>query len=177
MQRLVTGAGHRVRAVNSGDEALRAVEADAFDVAVVDLEMPGMSGAATITKLRLAAPSLRVLVVSGYDDRRHVLEAFEAGADGYLLKDELADSLTRSLQEVRAGGAPLSARVAAIVLRQFRRASSEPRPAPTVERVREALGITKQPLGRITPVKLGRGSDQFPIVERPGTGNDDGEDR
>jgi DNA-binding NarL/FixJ family response regulator len=126
MERLITGAGHRVHAVSTGAAALRALETQGYDVAIVDLELPGLSGADTILRMRRVAPELRVLVVSGYDDRRHVLAALAAGADGYLLKDELHESLGRSVAEVRAGHSPLSPRVAAVIVRQARRAPSEP---------------------------------------------------
>ena len=138
MERLITSAGHRAHAVSTGAAALRALETQGYDVAIVDLEMPGLSGADTITRMRRVAPELRVLVVSGYEDRRHVLAALAAGADGYLLKDELHESLSRSVAEVRAGHSPLSPRVAAVVVRQARRAPSEPpsdQPS-TVARVR-----------------------------------------
>jgi len=126
MERLITGAGHRATVVSTGKDALRALEVEGYDVAVVDLEMPGLSGAETIIRMRRLSPGLRVLVVSGYADRRHVLAALAAGADGYLLKDELHEALGRSIAEIRAGLAPLSPRVAAIVLRQARRAPTEP---------------------------------------------------
>jgi DNA-binding NarL/FixJ family response regulator len=139
MLRIVTAAGHRAVAVPSGTDAMAVLASEGFDVALVDLEMPGMGGADAIPRMRTVAPGLRVLVVSGYEDRRHVLSAFEAGADGYLLKDELHDSLRKSLEDVRAGHAPLSPRVATIVLKQVRRrAGSEPGSPVAVARVRAA---------------------------------------
>lgn len=123
MERLVRGAGHRATAVEDFDGAADALGAEHFDVALVDLEMPGLCGPELIAALRILAPELRVLVVSGHDDRRHVLEALDAGADGYLLKDDLGAELATSLSEVRAGLSPLSARVAAVVVRHLRNRS------------------------------------------------------
>lgn len=120
MEKLIRAAGHRATAVESYQEAAAALATESFDVALVDLEMPPPSGADLIARLRRLAPALRVLVVSGYGDRRHVLEALDAGADGYLLKDELGEALSGSLQEVRAGNTPLSPRVASVLLRQLR---------------------------------------------------------
>lgn len=101
-------------------EGLEAAAAHSYDVAIVDMEMPGMDGAALITELRRMVPGLRILVVSGYGDRRHVMAAIEAGADGYILKDEISESLPGSLQDVRAGYTPLSPRVAAVMLSRLR---------------------------------------------------------
>ena len=125
MKRLVQAKGHRVTTATSCDEALTALAADSFDVAIVDLEMPGRHGAQAIAALRAAAPDMPLLVVSGYDDRTHVLGAIDAGARGYLLKDELSETLPSSLNEVRAGLTPLSPRVAGIVVEQLRRARSQ----------------------------------------------------
>lgn len=119
---LITRAGHRATAVADASAAMSALATSDFDVAIVDMEMPGAGGATTIATLRSRDPNLRVLVVSGHDDPRRVLAALEAGADGYLLKDELSSALGASLQDVRAGLTPLSPKVAAIVVRELRRA-------------------------------------------------------
>ncbi|RMH39889.1 MAG: response regulator [Deltaproteobacteria bacterium] len=171
MARIVTDAGHRAIAVASGDAAMAALRDHGFDVALVDMEMPGMDGADTIARLRRLAPGLRVLVVSGYEDRRHVMSAFEAGADGYLLKDELHESLRKSLDAVRAGHAPLSPRVAAVVLKQVRRrAGSEP--PPTHERVREALGLGR-PIARLRKnPRLGAGTGSHGSIDAGDAGGD-----
>jgi len=163
MHRLITGAGHRATSVPSGEAAVEALALSGYDIALVDMEMPGMGGAEAIERMREVTPDLRVLVVSGYEDRKHVMSAFEAGADGYLLKDELHESLRKSLDAVRAGHAPLSPRVAAIVLKQVRRrAGSEP--PVSRERVERALGL--QPLARVRPIKrFGSGSGSHDLIE------------
>jgi DNA-binding NarL/FixJ family response regulator len=120
MERLVARAGHRVTGCSSAMAGLQAATLSPYDIAIVDMEMPGMDGAALIGELRRVMPEIRVLVVSGYGDRNHVMAAIEAGADGYLLKDELSESLAESLQEVRAGHTPLSPRVARLMLARLR---------------------------------------------------------
>jgi DNA-binding NarL/FixJ family response regulator len=120
MEQIVTRSGHRALAVGVFREALDALRREAFDVAIVDMEMPDASGETAIGILRAYAPEIKVLIVSGHGDRRRVLAALDAGADGYLLKDELGESLAASLLDVRAGNTPLSPRVASIVLRQLR---------------------------------------------------------
>ena len=98
IERLIRRSGHRVTAVGTDFAAVRAMATQKFDVAIVDMEMPGKGGPATIEALREYDPQLRVLVVSGYDDRRRVLAALDAGADGYIVKDEVHESLLSSLQ-------------------------------------------------------------------------------
>lgn len=128
MEHLVTRAGHKATAVDSAQAAIRVLDTEKFDVVLVDMEMPQHNGAVTISFLKKKFPNLPVLVVSGYDDPRHVMAALEAGADGYLVKDDLNDSLAECLHNVRAGQAPLSPRVAAIVVRKLRKALRETSP-------------------------------------------------
>jgi DNA-binding NarL/FixJ family response regulator len=120
IERILSRAGHRTVSCGSPAEGLAAATTTGFDVAIVDLEMPGMSGATTIAELRKISPTLRVLVVSGYSDRQHVMAALDAGADGYILKYEISVALSGSLQDVRAGYTPLSPRVAALMLARLR---------------------------------------------------------
>ena len=120
MERLLARAGYRPMSCASPMERLEAAAQGPYEVAIVDMEMPGMDGAALITELRRISPGIRILVVSGYGDRRHVMAAIEAGADGYILKDEISESLPGSLQDVRAGYTPLSPRVAALMLSRLR---------------------------------------------------------
>ena len=116
----MTRAGHRATGCASPMAGIQAATISPYDIAIVDMEMPGMDGAALIGELRRVIPEVRVLVVSGYGDRNHVMAAIEAGADGYILKDEVSDSLADSLQEVRAGHTPLSPRVARLMLARLR---------------------------------------------------------
>lgn len=122
--RLILRSGHACMAVDGPKAAMAAMAAERFDIAIVDMEMPDGGGVPMIGRLRQVDPQLRILVVSGYDDRRHVMAALDAGADGYLVKDEVADALGASLQSVRAGHTPLSPRVASIMLRQMRKTRS-----------------------------------------------------
>jgi len=121
MEHLVTRSGHRATAVDSAHAGVLALKKSDFDVVLVDMEMPQHGGPATITFLKSKFPQLPILVVSGYDDPKHVMAALEAGADGYLVKDDLNESLAECLQNVRAGQAPLSPKIASIVVRKLRK--------------------------------------------------------
>lgn len=136
VERLVGRAGHETRAAHDGTTAVEMAKAEVFDVALVDLGMAGMDGVATLRALREACPALRLLVVSGFDDREHVLDAVGAGADGYVLKTELPQRLSAALDEVYVGGGPMSARIATFVLEELRRAPEGTRPGgePTATR-------------------------------------------
>lgn len=125
--RVLRRGGHRVAGAPDMVAAREYLAGDDVDVVLLDLEMPGTRGPDAIAQVRELCPGARVLVVSGHDDPRHVMAALEGGADGYLLKDELGEALGDALQAVRAGHAPLSPRVAAVMLRRMReRPATEP---------------------------------------------------
>lgn len=128
VERMVGRAGHESSCVDDGARAVALARAERFDVALVDLGMPGMDGVAVLRALRTACPELRLLVLSGFDDRPHVLDAVSAGADGYLLKSEIGERLDAALREVLAGGGPMSARIATYVLEALRPAAGTPSP-------------------------------------------------
>lgn len=102
-------------------EALASVVAAAPDVVLVDLHLPDRDGPDLITALRVALPSARLVVVSGYDDEFRVTEALRAGAHGYLLKTSPITDIIAGIREAASGGAPLSPRLTESVLRAMRK--------------------------------------------------------
>jgi DNA-binding NarL/FixJ family response regulator len=139
VERIVARAGHEVHGAIGGEAGVDAARTQRFDVALVDLGMQGMDGVQTLRALRKECPDLRLLVVSGFDDRVHVLDAVSAGADGYLLKSELVGRLALALEEVRTGGGPMSAKIARFVIEELRKSpegtlpgDGEPGPAKTL---------------------------------------------
>jgi len=99
----------------TGEEALERAVADAPDVVVMDLAMPGMGGLEATRRLVSAHPGLPVLVLTMHDDES-VFAALRAGARGYLLKDATVDELARAVHAVRRGDAILDRGVAARVI-------------------------------------------------------------
>jgi len=133
--RMVVKAGHEAAPAASADRALELAKDERFDVALVDLSMPGTDGVTTLRLLRRDHPDLRLLVVSGYDDRSHVVAAVAAGADGYVLKTDLGERLSAALSEVSEGGGPMSAKIAHYVLEELRATDEEQRRTRQAERV------------------------------------------
>ena len=86
------------------------------DVALVDLGLPGMSGSALIRTLGEAAPAVRALALTAFDDEANVFEAIRAGAYGYLLKDEPTERLVSAIEEAVAGAHPVSSRVTGFLI-------------------------------------------------------------
>ncbi len=107
-------------AFRSIEEALGPIERDPPQVALVDVGLPGMSGIEGIPLLKQRCPGLAVLMLTVYGDDERIINAVCAGACGYLLKKTPPARLLDCLQEVAAGGAPMSPEVARRVVDLFR---------------------------------------------------------
>jgi CheY-like chemotaxis protein len=85
--RIVFRDAYTITLAASGDEALRAVEAAPFDVALVDFAMPGMNGLEVLCRIRAERPAIRRAVVSGYPDLPEIVAASASGlAEAVLMK-------------------------------------------------------------------------------------------
>ncbi len=97
----------------NGDELLKLVKVDEYDVAVVDMSMPGLSGIALIKRLKSEKPKLRILVLSMHGESQYAARALKAGASGYLNKDSAAEQLVGALRKIAAGGVHIGEAAAA----------------------------------------------------------------
>lgn len=91
-----------------GIEAVRAVERLEPDLILMDLSMPRMNGFEAIREVKSRFPEIKILVLTVHKTEEHVLEAFQAGADGYLLKYAAKDELFLALKSVFEGRSFLS---------------------------------------------------------------------
>jgi two-component system response regulator DesR len=92
-----------VAEVGRGDEVVPAARQARPDVALLDVEMPGLDGLAATTALRAAVPSCRVLVVTTFGRPGYLRRALEAGASGFVVKDTPARQLADAVRRVHAG--------------------------------------------------------------------------
>jgi DNA-binding NarL/FixJ family response regulator len=127
-----------------GDAAVRHVAADAPDVVVLDMKMPGPGAVETIAAIRASQPASHVLVFTSYAEDSQVRDALTAGATGYLLKDAMRDDLVRAVREVAAGRAWLDPQAQRQMLDWMRR---PPSPIDTLTaRERSVLALLAQGL-------------------------------
>ncbi|MFZ4717957.1 MAG: response regulator transcription factor [Ilumatobacteraceae bacterium] len=101
---------------SDGAEAVSIVDAQQPDVVLMDLSMPGMDGVEATRRISSQHPEVSVVVLSSFSERRMVLEAIDAGAAGYLLKDGGMDDILRAVRSAAQGEAPLSPRAAQAIL-------------------------------------------------------------
>jgi DNA-binding NarL/FixJ family response regulator len=109
-----------------GHEALAQVRAQDFDVAVLDMTMPGRSGIELIKQVKEARPKLRVLVLTMHKEEQYAVRALRAGASGYLTKESAADQLVAAIRRIAAGGAYVSPETAERLALDAGRASDAP---------------------------------------------------
>jgi DNA-binding NarL/FixJ family response regulator len=117
----------------SGEEALELVRELAPDVALMDLEMPGMGGVRATREIMTIAPLTRVVVLTISDEDSDVMDAILAGACGYLLKDASIQDLLRGIRGAAVGESLISPGIAAKVLQKLRATHAVPEAAETIE--------------------------------------------
>lgn len=110
------------------------------DVALMDVQMPGIGGLAATAEIARQVPGCRVLILTTFDYSQYVLEGLQAGASGFLLKDAPADELIGAIRRVHAGESFVQPDMAARLLTELGRKLSSPTEALT-EREVAILGL------------------------------------
>jgi len=90
---------------NNGAEALARIREGHYDIAVLDMSMPGRSGIELIRQVKQERPHLPILVLSMHSEEQYAVRALRAGASGYLTKESAADQLVTAIRRIAAGGA------------------------------------------------------------------------
>ena len=112
-----------LKAYANGEDALRGIPVDNPDVALVDINLPGISGIECVAKLKVQMPKLQVLMLTTYEETGLIFDSLRAGASGYLLKNMPPDELLQAVEQVHAGGAPMSMQIARKVVQHFHKIS------------------------------------------------------
>ena len=101
-----------VAEASDGAEAIACVAREKPEVAVLDLQMPKRNGMDATRQVKKDFPRTRVLILTAYDDDPYIFAAFQAGANGYLLKTASSDEICRAVRAIAAGESALSPTVA-----------------------------------------------------------------
>lgn len=103
----------------TAEEALRRIPCENPDVVLMDINLTGMNGIECVSRLKERLPQTQVLMLTTYDDGDLIFDSLRAGANGYLLKNMPREELVQALQQVQAGGAPMSLQIARKVINYF----------------------------------------------------------
>lgn len=107
-------------------DALQQVGAHRFDLAMIDLGLPDGSGVKVVQALREAQPDAQSVVVTIHDDDEHLFPALQAGAYGYILKEQSRELITEQLQRISQGEPPLSPSIARRMISYFSAQANRP---------------------------------------------------
>ena len=105
-----------VAEVGRGDEVLAAARTGRVDVALLDIEMPGLDGISAGAELARELPETRTLILTTFGRPGYIRRAIESGAGGFLLKDAPAEQLGDAVREVAAGGRVIDPGLAAAAI-------------------------------------------------------------
>jgi DNA-binding NarL/FixJ family response regulator len=112
------------------------------ELVLMDINLPGMSGVECVRTLSQQMPGLLIVMLTVYDDDDDVFNSLAAGASGYLLKPVRAQALVEAIEEVYAGGAPMSIKIARRVVQAFKKPVQIPNEvAELTAREREVLDL------------------------------------
>lgn len=117
-------------AYKSGEEALRAIPSAPPDVVLMDIHLPGMSGITCVARLRNVLPKLQILMLTRFEESDTIFQALRAGASGYLVKNIPPAELVQAIEQVHAGGAPMSMQIARKVITHFQ---AIPKPPDSID--------------------------------------------
>lgn len=103
----------------TAEDGLQNIPKENPDVVLMDINLPGMSGIQCVSRLKKRMPKIQVLMLTTYDEGDLIFDSLRAGANGYLLKNMPQEELVEAVQQVHAGGAPMSLQIARKVINHF----------------------------------------------------------
>lgn len=108
------------------EDALKNLLIDNPDIILMDVDLPGMNGIQGIKEARKVLPKVNAIVITVHDNSEIVFDALCAGASGYITKTSSHFKILDAINEVAAGGAPMSGNIAKMVVESFRRSTESP---------------------------------------------------
>jgi DNA-binding NarL/FixJ family response regulator len=115
-------AGFRcVGVYESAEAAMAALPGEQPSVVLVDINMPGMNGIECVRLLKPQMPQTQFMMLTVYEDPDHIFKALSSGASGYMLKRTPRAELLAAVQDIHAGGSPMSSNIARKIVQSFQR--------------------------------------------------------
>jgi two-component system, NarL family, response regulator DesR len=105
-----------VAQVGRGDEVLKAANDSSPDVALLDIEMPGLDGLAAAAELKKRHPDTSIVILTTFGRPGYLRRAMESGVSGFIVKDSPADKLAETIRQVRMGRKVIDSDLAAAAL-------------------------------------------------------------
>ncbi|MGC6431553.1 MAG: response regulator [Jejuia sp.] len=129
---------------SNGKEALEVIKTNKPHVLIVDIRMPEMNGIEVVSEINKSAQDVKTLVLSMHDSEEYVVQAIQAGADGYLLKGASKEEFIKALNKVASGGKYFTGDVSAIIMNNFVNGNTNSAVSPKVEIKQDPFNLTKR---------------------------------
>ena len=107
------------------ETALKEIPNRTPDVVLMDINLPGIKGVECVRRLRASLPAVQFLMLTVYEDSDSLFNSLKAGASGYLLKRSGFTRLLEAIQDVHAGGSPMTPQLARRVVQYFSRPTED----------------------------------------------------
>jgi DNA-binding NarL/FixJ family response regulator len=134
-----------VSVYSNAEAAVEGLPGDTPDVVLMDINLPGMNGVECVRRLKQAAPTIQVIMLTVYEDTDNIFNALAAGASGYLLKCTPRDELLAAIKDVMQGGSPMTTHIARKVVQSFQRTAPVAQPTENLsEREQQVLDCLAQ---------------------------------
>ena len=115
-----------VNAYDNAEDAIKNLRKDAPEIVLMDLELPGINGIEAIGIIKKTNPNIQLIVNTIYENSELVFQALCAGASGYITKNSSHTELLDAIDEVINGGAPMSTKIAKMVVNSFQKNPNSP---------------------------------------------------
>ena len=125
----------------NGQHALQLIEENQVDVAVLDIEMPVLDGVDATREIKKKYPDVKVLILSMYNTESFILQIMDAGASGYILKNNGGKELLTALQTVKSGGEYFSQNVKDTLFKSLKQKRQLPKKTKLTKREMEILRL------------------------------------
>ncbi|MES2431087.1 MAG: response regulator transcription factor [Bacteroidota bacterium] len=109
----------RIINFSDGEAALTSLTRQPVDIALFDVQLPGMNGIECVRKLKIIHPRMQIMMLTVYDDTDTIFSALKAGAASYMLKSTPPEKIIEAINELYTGGSPMSSQIARKVIEAF----------------------------------------------------------
>lgn len=140
----------------NGQEAVESCSIHQPDIVLMDIQMPILNGVEATKQIKDKFPSIKVIILTTFNDDEYIFEALSFGASGYLLKDAGAEKIEEAIREAYQGGAVIQPIVAEKVIKKMQQIKKEEK--PTDERLRL---LTKREVDILKLIGEGKNNDEI----------------
>ena len=109
----------RMEVFSDAESALDSLTSNPVEIALFDVQLPGMTGIECIQRLKMIHPRMQMMVLTVYDNNDVIFSALKAGASSYILKNTPPEKIIEAINELHSGGSPISSQIARKVIEAF----------------------------------------------------------